>query len=136
MSPILLDTHAAIWAGSNTLRPEAEVAINAAAARGELLISPISAWELGTLVKKGRIRLHVPVEQYVRSLFGRPGVVIAQLSPLIAVASTTLPGAFHADPADRLLVATAAEYGAVFVTRDKQIQDYAQATKHLQCLDC
>jgi PIN domain nuclease of toxin-antitoxin system len=136
MSPILLDTHAALWAASKSLAPEVKATVSAAAERGELLISPISAWEIGVLVRKGRIRLLVPVEEYVRSLFRLTGVVTAQLSPVIALAATTLPGAFHADPADRLLVATAAEYGARFVTRDKKIHAYARATNYLKCLAC
>jgi len=56
--------------------------------------------------------------------------------PAIAVAATDLPGAFHADPADRILIATAAEYGAQLVTRDKHIREYARVTKHLRCIAC
>lgn len=136
MNPILIDTHVAVWNAQGLLaRPAANV-LEAAAARGELLLSPISAWEIGTLVHKGRISLSVDVREFVRALFGYPGVVTAALTPLIAVSANSMPGTFHADPADRLLVATAAEYGAQFVTGDRQIHDYAKATKYIRCIAC
>ncbi|HEY5258706.1 MAG TPA: type II toxin-antitoxin system VapC family toxin [Candidatus Baltobacteraceae bacterium] len=136
MSPILLDTHAAVWAADGTLPKSVSSAIDAAAERGELLLSPITAWEIGNLVRKGRLSLPHDVGEYVRTMFGRPGVVTAAFSPAIAVAATDLPGAFHADPADRILIATAAEYGAQLVTRDKHIREYARVTKHLRCIAC
>jgi len=136
MSPILLDTHAAIWATTGELRRSAMTAIDAAAERGELLLSPISAWEIGTLVQKGRLNLVVTAESYIRALFARPGLLTATLTPAIAVAATTLPGNFHGDPADRMLLATAAAYAARLMTRDKAIHAYAKTTKHVQTVEC
>src|SRR5215469_4464665 len=118
MMPILLDTHAAIWATTGKLTRRAMAAVDAAAQRRELLLSPISAWEIGTLVQKGRLSLLVTVDNYVRALFARPGLLTATLTPTIAAAATTLPGNFHGDPADRILVATAAAYAARLMTRD------------------
>jgi len=136
MSPILLDTHVAVWGADGKLTPRVANVIETAAGRSELLLSPISAWEIGTLVKKRRLLLTMPTSDFIRSLFGRPGVVLAAFTPEIAAAATTLPGAFHADPVDRILIATAAAYGAQLVTRDKEIHRYAKATQHLNCLMC
>ena len=88
------------------------------------------------LVRKGRITLDESVAQYVRRLFGASGVTVATMSPAIAVASTLLPGILHNDPADRILIATAAEYGADFATRDRAIQAYAHETNHIHCIPC
>lgn len=136
MNPILLDTHAAMWCANGSLPKGVTGAIDSAAERRELLLSPITAWEIGMLVQKGRITLAVASEDYVRALFGRPGVVVASLTPAIGLASTTLPGALHGDPADRILVATAAAFGADLVTRDRILLEYARATKHIRCIRC
>jgi PIN domain nuclease of toxin-antitoxin system len=136
MNPILLDTHVAVWSANGTLPGSTSKTVIAAAERGDLLLSPITAWEIAVLVKRGRLSLAPTVEDYVRALFGQPGIVTATLTPAIAVAAVSLPGTFHADPADRMLVATAAAYGARFVTRDKQIQRYANATNYIRCIAC
>ena len=133
---VLLDTHAAMWSLDDVLSLEAKAAANEAAERGELLLSPVSAWEIGILVSKKRISLAVPVADYVRRLFFESGVTIATFTPEIALASTLLPGAFHRDPADRILVATASAYGAKLMTRDKAIHAYAKKTKHIRCIAC
>ena len=116
MNPILLDTHAALWAFDGKLEPEtARVVVEGAASHGELMISPITAWEIGMLVKKRRLSLALTVEDFVRALFALPGVILAALTPTIAVAAAALPDEVAADPADRFLIATAAAYGARFV---------------------
>lgn len=136
MSPILLDTHAALWAFEGSIRKPIGTLIAQASDRGELLLSPITAWEIGLLVRKQRFRLAATIHDYVRMLYAQPGLVTAPLTPAIAVASTALPGEFHSDPADRILVATAAAFGASLVTRDKAIHEYAKATKHIRCIAC
>jgi PIN domain nuclease of toxin-antitoxin system len=133
---ILLDTHAAIWSVEGRLARSIARVIEGAASRRELLISPISAWEIGMLVERGRLKIATGVHEYVRDLFERPQIIAAALSPAIAVEAATLQGSFHGDPADRLIVATAAAYGARLVTRDERIHRYAKATKYIQCVKC
>lgn len=134
MPPILLDTHIAVWSANGSLTSAAARTIDAAATRGELLLSPISAWEVGMLVARGRLVLAHAVDDYVRGLFGQAGVVTAALTPAIAAAAALLPAAFPGDPADRMIVATAVAYGAQLVTRDKAIRAYAKATRTLRCI--
>ncbi len=136
MSPILLDTHAAVWAANGSLAAPARKLIDAAAEREELLLSPITAWEIAMLVKKGRLTLTATAVEYVQTLFSTAGTITAALTPAIAVTAASLPGNFHRDPADRMLVATAATYGARFVTRDKRIHEYAKETRYLRCILC
>lgn len=134
MSPILLDTHAAIWSSQGLVTKQVGELIDEAAKSGELLLSPITAWEIGILVRKQRFSVATTLDDFVRTLFSRPGVVTATLTPAIAAASTLLPESVGSDPADRLLVATAAAYGAALVTRDTRIQRFAKATKHIRCI--
>lgn len=80
MNPILLDTHAAVWAVEGKIAPAIAGAVDDAAKRGELLLSPISAWEIGMLVRKGRLILATPAQDYIRALFAQPGVLTATLT--------------------------------------------------------
>ena len=133
---ILLDTCALIWTmNKDPLLPAALRAIERAARAGELYLSPVSAWEIGTLVTRGRLVLDVSAEVYVSRAFSRPGIQIAALTPEIAVRSSSLPGSLHGDPADRMLVATAMVMGLRLMTRDRRILDYG-AAGHLPLIRC
>lgn len=124
----LLDTHIWIWLnnGAPELSTRTIKTIEDAAQNGKLFISPVSIWELGTLTRKGRISLQSPLGLWVKEAIERPGVRITELSPEVMVESNELPGDFHGDPADRMLIATARVYRATLVTRDKAILDYAK----------
>ena len=64
--------------------------------------------------------------QYLRlAALDLPGLVLAPIEPAIAVDSVRLPGRFHADPADRMIVATARRCGVPLVTADRAILSYA-----------
>jgi PIN domain nuclease of toxin-antitoxin system len=76
------------------------------------------------LVAKRRIQLDRPVEQWVAVALALPGVQLAALEPAVAVRSTRLPGPFHPDPADRIIVATALERAATILTPDDRIRSY------------
>ena len=133
---ILLDTCALIWSVEGSpLSPAASEAIREARARSGIYLSPVSAWELGILADKGRLLFRLPVEKYVADAFSMPGVRLAALTPSIAVMSSRLPGRFHEDPGDRLLVATARALGLPIVTRDRRILDYARKG-HVNALPC
>ena len=132
---LLLDTHYWIWLQSDTERiaPSTRKVIEAAAAGGSLLLSVISVWEVGMLDEKGRIRLDRPCEQWVDEALATPGLSLAPLTPQIALAASRLPGDFHGDPADRIILATARHLSARITTRDRQILAYARR-RHLPVL--
>ena len=98
-----------------------------------LKVSAISAWEVGMLEARGRLRFDIPCEEWVEHAFNLPGLSLMPLTPSICVRSSRLPGVFNGDPADRLIVATARELGAVLLTRDEPILQYA-AQGHLRAL--
>lgn len=109
--------------------------IDDAAARGEVLVSPISAWEIGLLVRKGRIRLDLEPVPWLERFLGLPGIRLTPLGVVAAISSSFLSEPFHGDPADRLLVATARTLPATLITRDAKILSYAEAG-HLHALAC
>ncbi|HEX9344240.1 MAG TPA: type II toxin-antitoxin system VapC family toxin [Actinomycetota bacterium] len=131
---ILLDTHALLWwaAGSDRLSPGAARAI---ARADTILVSPISCWEVATLVGKGRIALDRDVYVWVLDLFSLDEVELAPLTPQMAVAAALLGTAgFHGDPADRFLYATALEHSVPLVTKDESIRSYAEKAGDLRTI--
>ena len=136
--PLLLDTHVWIWAAEqreNELSSRILKLIDAASRDGRVLISAISMWEIAMLAERNRIALSAEPLQWIEKAANIPGVEIIELTPRIAVGSTRLPGNPHADPADRILMATARDAGARLVTRDKLILRYAESTRALAVLD-
>jgi PIN domain nuclease of toxin-antitoxin system len=126
---VLLDTHYWIWLQLGETKHFTERtlrAIRQAASGGGLLVSVISVWELGMLEAKGRIRLKPSCEEWVREALATPGLALAPLTPEIALDSSRLPGTFHGDPADRIIVATARRMGAQLMTRDRKLIQYGR----------
>ncbi len=126
-APLLLDTCAALWIMDNAELQEAAVAaIDEAADRGEpVYLSPITGWEIGLLAWKGRFRSALAPQRWLDQLLARPEIALAEMPPRVLLESSLLPGSPPADPADRIIAATAREYGYVVVTRDRLLLDYA-----------
>jgi len=126
---VLLDTCALIWlANGEPMASTARLKIDAAASRGELIVSAVSAWEIGLIASRYSQRpVFLPTPQaYFQAAATRPGIHVMPLSADAAVLSSMLPAPIHADPADRMLIATARELGASIVTRDRKILDYGR----------
>ena len=139
MAAILLDTCAIIYrAGGTPIASAANKAIGDAAASGELMISPISAWEVGLLAGPKRARPSAfqpnPKAWFAR-VMSEPGVSEATLSWEIAIEASHLPSPLHNDPGDRLLIATARWLAIPIVTRDEKIIAYGRAG-HVGVIRC
>ena len=121
---ILLDTHALVWldGGSSRLGPESRRALDRALADDQLSVSAITFWEVGTLIRKGRMSLARDLDAW-RSELLQAGVMEIAVSGDIGARATTLED-FHADPADRLIVATALREGAVVYIADNRILEW------------
>lgn len=121
---IILDTHAwFFWVNDN---PDllSKPALEAIESEGTLGVSIISCWEIAMLVLKERLKLNLDVLNWIEQALKYPGIKSLPIDPQIAVLSTRLPGAFHGDPADRLIVATCMKHQAPLVSKDKQIQNW------------
>lgn len=121
---ILLDTHVILWMrlGDARLGPQARREIDIAWQLDEVAVSAISFWEIAMLQHKGRIRVSQDVDVWRREQLGQ-GMAEVAVNGEIAVRAVGLAG-FHADPADRLIVATALE-GHRLVTADERILGWA-----------
>ena len=71
----------------------------------------------------GRIRLALPLREWLERAVAPPLVCRQGISPAIAAEVAALPDSFHRDPADRILVATARVLGATLLTNDRRIAD-------------
>jgi len=125
VSFVLLDTHVLVWLmqGIDRLSPAKRELIQQAADR----VAAITPWEIAMLTAKGRLALPMDVGEWIYAAVHSLGIAVVPLSPEISVASNRLPGEFHADPADRMIVATARHLNALLVTEDNAILVYAQA---------
>jgi PIN domain nuclease of toxin-antitoxin system len=122
---ILLDTHIWVWwvHGDERLPSAYREYLEAQESHG-LGISIISCWEVAKLVEYGRLRLPCPVGDWLDQALAYPGMRLIELTPRIVVASTQLPGSFHRDPADQLIVATARVHNYPLITVDERIRNY------------
>lgn len=124
---IVLDTHALIWWASGAteqLSVAAQDAIARELAGGQIAVSSISAWEVSMLIAKGRLALSMDVAEWLACVSQIESVSFVPVDNTIAVKSTELPGEFHKDPADRMIVATARKLAAPLVTADEKIRAY------------
>ena len=137
---LLLDTNAAIWLAEGMLSQSiVEQLVYAGLADG-VFISPVSAWEIGLLARprpggQPKVNFRPDPQTWFGNLLSKPTIKEVPLSPAAAIESSFLPGRFHGDPADRLLVATARAMGMPLLTRDRKILAYAKAG-HVEAVRC
>jgi PIN domain nuclease of toxin-antitoxin system len=136
-APLLLDTCAVIWiANDEPVSQSVSDSMQHAIQVGEpVFVSPISAWEIGMLVARGRMTMLMKPEVWFGRIVQEQGMSLAEMPPELLIASSFLPGTPPRDPADCILAATAREYGYRLVTRDRPLLDYAEQG-HIQALAC
>ena len=134
---LLLDTCAAIWlTNADPISDEASDALQQSRDSGEpVYVSPITAWEMGLLAARGRVSLLMTPQRWFERLLEAPGLRLSEMTPNVLIASSFLPGKLPSDPADRIIAATAREYGYKLVTRDRPLLEYAKQG-HIQAIPC
>ena len=122
----LLDTYAWLWWVTEDRRLSKRAADTIARSQRDdaLWLSLVSVWELAKKLQKGQLALDRPLDEWLDLATLRDGLRLAELTRPVLVESCRLPGAFHGDPADQMIVATARHHGAKLVTKDRTIRDY------------
>lgn len=124
---VVLDTQVWLWwlhDVSKLSRPAA-LAIERAEASDGMRVSVISVWEIAVKSALGKLELSMDMNEWFGMARSYPNLVVEPVSAQDAIASARLPGNFHKDPADRIIVAMARRYGVSLVTSDKLIRAYS-----------
>ena len=122
---LLLDTHVLLWwlLDRGDLSPrQVQTLAHEEASGAALAISAMTLWEIAKLVERGRVDLQQSPDAFMDELERSPRLAILPITPRIALESTRLGPAFHRDPADQLIVATARVHGLGLVTADERIR--------------
>ena len=130
---VLLDTHAILWwqAGGERLSRRAARAIDDAPV---VHLSPLSCWEIATLVRLGRVALDRATTTWIRDLLRDERIDTAPLSPEAATWAGTLSEAFAGDPIDRLIYATARDLRIPLISKDQRIHAYAHDARDVEVI--
>lgn len=118
---LILDTHIWIYWQNNQSLPTA--IINEIQAADKLAISAISCWELAQLIRKKRIILPIPINEWVE--LATINVEIIPLNKEIALLAETLPF-HHKDPVDRFIIATSLFYQMPIISFDTVFPQYQE----------
>lgn len=123
---VLLDTHVVLWwqAGGERLSRRAVSAIETA---DTILVSPLTAWEIATLHRRGRLELDRDPMTWVRDLVRGDRMAGAPLTAEAAAWAGGLDDSFPGDPIDRLLYATARDLRVSLISKDERLRGYATA---------
>lgn len=121
---IALDTHILIWdaLSPNRLSTAAVDAIAAANQADGIVVADISLWEIAMLLQKGRVQVATDCRAFLNLILQANQIQVQSITPQIAALSTQCLSTINADPADRLIVATALTAGVPLVTADRRLR--------------
>jgi len=121
----LLDTHVLLWwfEQPKHLSPAQRRVLNKAGEARAVGVSDVTLWEVALLLERDRIRLAMPLDEWLARATAAPLVERCGMSPSIAREMIDLTGTRDWDPADRVLVATARVLGVPLLTSDSRIID-------------
>ena len=120
---LLLDTVAFLWLAEDDARLSAVAREAIVDPANDVFLSAASAWEIAIKHGLGRLRLHMPPDEYVpeQRLLHRIETLAIDEDATLQVGK--LPD-LHRDPFDRLLIAQAIVRGLTIVTPDRLIRGY------------
>lgn len=130
---ILLDTHVLLWWKGDVRRMSREARRRIGRA-SDILVSPVSLWEIATLLRRGRIGLDRELGTWVNDLLAEGQVVVATLTPPAAILAGELPDDFPGDPADRLIYATALDIHVPLLSKDERLHRFAERDRGVRVI--
>ena len=137
VEPVVLDTH--IWLdvafGRGRFTARVLRKLNAAATASFLYIAAITPWEIAMLIRAGKVQVAGPTIDWLTKALHATSTAVAPFDIAMAIDAVELPAWTHADPADRMIVATARHMNALLVSRDTAILDYGIVTKAVRVLE-
>jgi PIN domain nuclease of toxin-antitoxin system len=127
---IVLDTH--IWVnwilgGDAALSPAVILAMQK---ESRLVVSGISCFEVSLLVRRGKLELPLPVDEWLTEALSNSGVESLPITCEIANRAVML-AEIHRDPADRIIIATAIVHDAKLASFDSVFPNYHELENRL-----
>ena len=120
----LLDTHIWIWSQENPEQLGQKSRRELTDISRERFVSTISTLEIARLIHLGLLRLRHRFAEWKQFSLAELNAATLDLNHEIAWEAYNLPGRFHNDPADRVLVATARIANLTLITADDLILRY------------
>ena len=120
---VTIDTHVLVWLAlaPNRLSGAAEQAVTQASRTEGILLAGISLWEVAMLVQKGRIQINTDSESFLELTLQAFSIKVRPITPQIAALAVQFASSVNQDPADRLIMATAAVDNVPLVTADHNL---------------
>lgn len=121
MTRYVLDTHVLVWwvNADRRLPSTKRRLLDRESRKAALWVPDVALWEIAALSEAGRLRLSLPLRDWLERATAAPLVAVHPITPAIVAELTTLPSW---DPADRLIVATARVLGATLITLDERVR--------------
>ena len=120
----LLDTHIWIWSQENPEQLGQKSRRELGDIAQERFVSAISTLEIARLIHLGLVRLRHRFTEWKQFSLAELNAATLDLTQEITWEAYNLPGRFHNDPADRVLVATARIANLTLITADDLILRY------------
>lgn len=119
---LLLDTHIALWAITDSPKLPQQARELILAPSSEIFVSAASIWEIAIKYSLNRGNMPISSSEAIR-YFNEAGYTLLPVSAIHAAATEALP-LLHADPFDRMLVAQAIMEPLRLLTHDEMVAKY------------
>ena len=121
----VLDTHILVYwcLEPDRLSAAQRHALSAVVPENPALVADVSLWEVSALCSAGRLRLDLPLRDWLTQAVSPPLVRVAEITPRVAETVSQHASWSNKDPADRLIVATALSFGARLLSNDESIRN-------------
>lgn len=128
---IIIDTHILLWWKLNDDSLKIKYRDILEQNQSEIIgVSAVSLMEIICLYDRDRINLSEDPKRWIAGIIAEPRITAVSISAKIAIDAFRLPGNFHKDPADRIIVASARVHNCPILSQDAKITEYYHV-KHI-----
>ena len=127
---ILLDTHIWHWWINQIPGKLPAAIVERIETADEVAVSAISCFEMAWLVRHGRIKLDMPLDDWFAEVDASGTIRYLPVTPEIARRAVELPE-HHRDPQDRIIIASALLTNAQLISFDSAFSAYGELSGRL-----